>query len=889
MNLSEEQQKIVNLNSGQHLVLAPPGTGKTELLVQRLSHAVKNGTDEKKMVCLTFTNRAAKNMLDRIEKEIGKHNIFIGNIHSFCNTFLRKQRVIAQNISLLDEEDVETLFKQISSPKEASREDRRGYDEFYSEEDCELSEYQESITLKSWVVDKYKQGENNTRPITSSELLMLNSYLKSVSLNIDFSLVGSPEIEYKSDADENNAFQICEEYEKIKQESNFMDFDDLLILTYNYLINIDKEKCKQIGYTWIQIDEVQDLNPLQWAIVDLISNKTESHRAFFGDYEQSIFSFMGAKLEVLNAIAADSIVHELHYNYRSPQYLLDLYNTYARALLDPKWKHNPISMNTFEKPANGLRFKEISGDYVMKGSKKNYGHSIDAIKTYSTESDEIKWIINNILPKEPQENTAILVRSNATADAFANLFNENEVQYFKISGFDLFQRKIIKDLMAFLNIFVNPYDRNAWIRNLNLYGKIKSLKDARIMANDIFEVGILPLDFISGNHINLSYLDDLLKNFENQRIVVFDTETTGLDTDNDDVIQIAAVELINGKVGQIFEVYINTAFDLTESEKIHKISKEYLDEYAIDKTDAFTQFLDFVGDDILVAHNSEYDYKIIASNLKRIGIEKSLNRKKIYDSIDVAKRVHPRLPSYKLEFLLNHLNIKGVNSHNAVDDVKATANLLKSLCTNILETQIRRSENLNKYEKVIHQFSKNFSPIYVAVEGHFGRELAMENLVDMIIHYMQDQMKYKMQPNIYDEIEKLTRHMKFKCLLNETLKSIKKYIPDYSKYKESDLVVGNEKIVIATIHKAKGLEFENVIIPGCTDGNFPSYFSKQDGEQAIIEDARLLYVAMTRARKRLLITSHTIKIIKTRRGPWEQVQEPSRFLTPIMHMLESKS
>ena len=110
-----------------------------------------------------------------------------------------------------------------------------------------------------------------------------------------------------------------------------------------------------------------------------------------------------------------------------------------------------------------------------------------------------------------------------------------------------------------------------------------------------------------------------------------------------------------------------------------------------------------------------------------------------------------------------------------------------------------------------------------------------------------------------------------------------KYIPEYVKYKESDLVVGDEKIIIATIHKAKGLEFENVIIPACTDDNFPSYYSKLAGEEGILESARLLYVAMTRTRKRLLITSHTKKVM-----PWgkESPQQPSRFLTPVLNMLK---
>jgi DNA helicase-2/ATP-dependent DNA helicase PcrA len=864
MNLSKEQQIVVNLNSGQHLVLAPPGTGKTELLVQRLSHAIKSGIDEKEMLCLTFTNRAAKNMIDRIESELGIHNIFIGNIHSFCSMFLRKHHLIPYSMSLLDEEDVKILFNQIKSPKNSNANKQSNYnksldDEIYLEDN--------TPGIKCWVHGRYK-----TEEIKTEELSNLNAYLKQVSLGFDSFLTIEPSIIYCSAKDKENAIKICHEYEKIKNESNFMDFDDLLTLTHHYLSTIDVTTRNKIGYKWLQIDEVQDLNPLQWAIVNLISTKESSHRVFFGDYEQSIFSFMGAKLEVLDAVAVDSIVHELQYNYRSPQYLLDLYNAYARANLAPKWMHNPISMNTSEMPINGLRYKKILSEDVNRSQQ--YGHSNDFFKNHSLESNENLWITQKILPREPQESTAILVRTNNLADEFAQILNKQNIKYYKISGFDLFRRAIIKDLMAFLGVIINSYDRNQWIRNINLYAKLNSLGAARIITNELFQVGILPLDFLSTNNIRISYLDDLLHNIKNQRIVVFDTETTGLDTDKDDIIQIAAIEIINGKLGNTFEVYINTQFSLTESEKIHKISKDFLNKYAIEKELAFNQFFEFIGDDLLVAHNSEYDYKIINSNLKRLTSNGHLDKQKVVDSIDIAKRLYPKLPSYKLEYLLDRLGIEGVNSHNAIDDVKATANLLMALSTKISETQHIREVVLQKYDKALMKFSSNFSPIYTAVTGYFGRELAMNNLIDIIIHYMQDQMKYKMDDNIYDEIEKLARHMRLKCLIDESLKSIKTYIPEYTKYKESDLVIGDEKLVIATIHKAKGLEFENVIIPSCTDSTFPSFFSEKDGEKAIKEDARLLYVAMTRARKRLLITSSS---------------KESRFLTPVMHMLESKS
>jgi DNA helicase-2/ATP-dependent DNA helicase PcrA len=97
--------------------------------------------------------------------------------------------------------------------------------------------------------------------------------------------------------------------------------------------------------------------------------------------------------------------------------------------------------------------------------------------------------------------------------------------------------------------------------------------------------------------------------------------------------------------------------------------------------------------------------------------------------------------------------------------------------------------------------------------------------------------------------------MKERCEINSVLKNLKKYVPEFSKFTEVDLVVGDEKIFIATIHKAKGLEFENVIIPQVVDGVFPSFYSQTEDDK--IEDARLLYVAMTRAKTNLVLTYYT--------------------------------
>ena len=175
IQLSSEQQKIVDLDSGQHLVLAPPGTGKTELLVHRIRKAVKH-IPEDQIACLTFTNRAAKNMVDRIHQEIGENDVFIGNIHSFCSKFLRKNNLIPQITAMLDEEDTDLLFKEIML-------------------------------------------DLNVSDLKPNELSQFNSFLKQQSFGFDAKIC---QINPFNDYRENIGKQICSRYEQIKKESDLI-------------------------------------------------------------------------------------------------------------------------------------------------------------------------------------------------------------------------------------------------------------------------------------------------------------------------------------------------------------------------------------------------------------------------------------------------------------------------------------------------------------------------------------------------------------------------------------------------------------------------------------------------------------------------------------------
>jgi DNA helicase II / ATP-dependent DNA helicase PcrA len=860
ITLSPEQQKIVDLESGQHLVLAPPGTGKTELLVHRIEKAINNFPQDE-IACLTFTNRAAKNMVDRIKREIGENDVFIGNIHSFCSKFLRKNNLIPQITSMLDEEDARLLFEEIN------------FD--ITQEEKELSQ-------------RSSPNPGNLKP---EELAKYNSYLKQKSMGFEAKIC---QVNPFNDFREMKGQKICSRYEEIKRESNLIDFDDLLNLTYDHF---NKKSQLKPNIQWLQVDEAQDLNPLQWAIIDKISSKDFSHRVFFGDSEQAIFSFMGASIENLEQIGRESKTHSLATNYRSPQYLLDLYNQFAKKKLEVNWSHTPVAAkNTPYSSGNLQIFSNVGSQEIATSTiilprivsgftskkldkltnkelievalnEKFINEFIDLDNAVNSEN-----IIENIRAKLI-DNSAILVRTNKNTQPFYEMLKSQspELTVFVIAQFDLFHRMIVKDLMSILSIIVNDRDKVAWTRIFSIFGGT-TLKAARPLIDTSFKSGINPLDFIESSDYEVDYLNNFLDIFNNQRVVVFDTETTGLNIDReDDIIEIAAIEIIKGQIGESFVVNIDTDLDFTEAEKIHHISKEYLKEHAIDRSLALSNFVEFIGNDTIIAHNLDFDYTILNQNLQKSGIPNLSVTIKTYDSVEMTKRLFPNLPRYKLGYLLDYFDLEGVNSHRAIDDVKATLSLINFCVDKINSTHKERSnwENNPETLRIVQRFIDRFSILYSALKSDFNNEIKMSDITNSITSYINDHVnRSRYNEAAFIELDKLKTYMDKTLILEKSIDSIQNNVPNLTKSKESDMIVAGETdVVISTIHKAKGLEWNNVIVPNCVASVFPHFYSKKESQQ--LEDARLLYVAMTRAKKSLvLLEPRLINGFKARPSPF---------------------
>jgi len=634
--LTEEQQRIIDINEGIHLVLAPPGSGKTELLALRVEKAIQRGYKDDEMICLTFTNRAAKGMRQRIEQKYPSNKIMIGNIHNFCSRFLAQNHLFPENYSILDEEDSDALISEIKS--------------------------------------EYGYYDN----VSNSELLKYATLLKQKSLGFPEETLLHPDLEKVENW--GLAQSVCEEYTKRKTTYGFYDFDDLLIDTYIALtyIELNNKSVNLVSYVlknmfdifegadtvlshfkWLQVDEVQDLNPMQWAIIEKIRD-TDAVSVYFGDYEQAIFSFLGAqlasihKIEALCKSDAKNGIHNLQKNFRSPSYLLDIYTDYVKAHFKPVWKKEPVASKIESAEEGSLGLYEVNG----------------------TLEDEAQFIVDKLIPNLLGQK-AIIVRYNQTADIISSYLKDKNIPHFRISGYDLFRRESVKGLMAFLSVLDNPFDKLSWVRLYYSSGATATLKESRHFIHEMLQLGITPFYLFTNNNL-------------------------------------------------------------------------------------------------------------------------------------------PPLADKQREHIIKE-NVKSIN------------------------------------DKFIEKYGNLFSDVL----SKMNSQITLNELIDLYFNYLLDNgLLDKTDYEEYEkpEINKLLNYIKHFTEQDKQLtlvERIKKYVPEYRQMKESDLFFGEDDILLTTVHKAKGLEFENVIVAEATDSTYPNW--RQDN---IEEDARALYVAMTRAKKRLYITFH---------------------------------
>lgn len=884
-SLDKYQVPVVEASQGYHLVLASPGCGKTHILAERIRYARESGVKYEDMLCLTFTNRAAREMTNRIQKVVGGDfsELMVGNVHRFCSKFLFEQGRIPADSAIIDDEEAVSIIADYRN------EDEEGVTRDFNR----YKGYQTIIFFQHFIYQLEHQHPwkyyLHPESFTDDDREAVKHICASQKIEYDEQAVVNIYHHAQEYMDEANApgldgktadrirvllwkmyYANC--YARYKEENHLFDFEDLLLYTYD--IYRSDPTCKR--YPWIQVDEVQDLNGMQLAIIDLLTAEDNPMVMYLGDEQQAIFSFMGAKVETLTLLKmrCKGNVHHLQRNHRSPKYLLDVFNDYAEKQLKIDRELLPLSDNDTKATSGDLRIIHSS--------------------TIEAEHKDITTEALSLYEQNKEERTAVIVSANSDADRISEAMTEAGLTHFKVSGRDLFDTPGVKLLLAHLSVLSNEHNSIAWTRIMKGVRAFPSHALARRFNWKLKQLALSPSDFLL--YPESCYTAEFLCAYNEEEIVVFDTETTGLNVFQDDIIEIAAIRIKGGEVvGEPLDLYIETDKPILPmlGDKENPMYAIYHEKMSTGElrspSDALQRFLAYVGTSPILAHNANYDYNILDNNLQRYCKDTmQAHEIRCFDSLKLIRLLAPSLHSYKLESLLETFHLAGVNSHQAIDDVKATVSLVR-LCA-----EKAREKQAQQVAFIRHPKVKPFANVLRSNYGECYREavnrlykLSTDHEPVLVSELSAAYNAFRSDGLINDipRLDYILRYLRIDMLTDETVANalapqLSQYVMDINTLKEADFCNSKsilERIYVTTVHKAKGLEFDNVIIFDAADGRYPNAYNKT--KQQDEEDARKFYVAMSRAKRRLFIAYALQRV--DRHG-----RVFNRDLTPLMDSIQ---
>src|ERR1700744_6177667 len=411
--LNDRQKEAVLHLNGPIMIVAGAGSGKTKVLTTRIAHLLAQGVDAFNILALTFTNKAAKEMKERIEKILGSgeaRNLYIGTFHSVFARVLRGEAEklgYPRNFTIYDTDDAKSIVKTVIN--ELNLDDKH---------------YKPNV-----VYNRISSAKN--------ALVGPAEYANDYAIQQEDMRSNRPAIA-----------QIYDAYAKRCFKNGAMDFDDLLIKMYELLKSFPESLHKfQHKFKYILIDEYQDTNPAQYEIIKLLGAAHENV-CVVGDDAQSIYSFRGATIENILQFQKDYDdvkVVKLEQNSRSTQSILNVANEVIRN------NKGQIPKNLWTDNAPGEKIRLVR---------------------LMTDNEEGKFVADQIQEERLRNHYnnrdfAILYRTNAQSRAFEESLRRMAIPYTMFGGVSFYQRKEIKDFISYLRIIVNPRDEEALKRIIN--------------------------------------------------------------------------------------------------------------------------------------------------------------------------------------------------------------------------------------------------------------------------------------------------------------------------------------------------------------------------------------------------------------------------------------
>ena len=411
--LNESQLAAVVYNDGPSLVIAGAGSGKTRVLTYKVAYLMERGLEPWRILALTFTNKAAREMRERIGKRVGEHRaryLWMGTFHSM---FLRILRAEAEhigfppNFTIYDQTDSKSLIKSIIKEMQLD-------DKVYKPNviQCRISNAKNQLmTAQMYAADAMAVADDRSAKVPQTREIYLR-------------------------------------YQERCRQAGAMDFDDILLYTYllfKQYPEVLERYAEQFAY--VLVDEYQDTNYAQHCIVWQLTQKRQMV-CVVGDDAQSIYSFRGANIDNILGFTrqySGARVFKLEENYRSTQMIVGA--------------------------ANSLIDKNREQIHKEVYSRQEVGEPLRLLEAYS-DVEEGEMVVRRILSLKHRDSLAndsfaILYRTNAQSRVFEEVLRKNGVPYRIYGGLSFYQRKEVKDVIAYFRMAVNPHDEEAFKRIIN--------------------------------------------------------------------------------------------------------------------------------------------------------------------------------------------------------------------------------------------------------------------------------------------------------------------------------------------------------------------------------------------------------------------------------------
>lgn len=410
--LNDAQRAAVTHTNGPVMIIAGAGSGKTRVLTYRIAYLMTQGVDAFNIIALTFTNKASREMRERISRLVGNEakNLWMGTFHSIFSRILRIEhdRIgYPQNFTIYDSEDSKSLIKSIV--KEMQLDDK--------------------IYKPGLVLNRISMAKN--------QMISARAYAENTDL-----------VNYDRQTNRGKMSDIYFAYTERCFKSGAMDFDDILLKTYElFYKHTDTLNKYQHKFRYALVDEFQDTNVLQYNIIKLLAAVHENI-CVVGDDAQSIYAFRGATIDnILNFEKdyPDLKVYKLEQNYRSTRTIVDA----AGHIISKNKKQLEKNVWTENEPGEKIQLMRAATD--------------------NEEGNKVAEVIFEERMRNHRMNSAfaILYRTNAQSRAFEEALRKRNIPYRIYGGLSFYQRKEIKDIIAYFRMAINPADEEALKRIIN--------------------------------------------------------------------------------------------------------------------------------------------------------------------------------------------------------------------------------------------------------------------------------------------------------------------------------------------------------------------------------------------------------------------------------------